>query len=63
MKLSDKLKKWRGVEGKGKGSRGEFSQAEAARRLSTNFKTYIDWEQGRFAPRGIALVAVLERIK
>jgi len=63
MNLSKRLKQWRKVEGKGKGSRGEFTQAEAAERLSTNLKTYIDWEQGRFAPRGIALVAVLERIR
>ncbi len=58
--LPARLKRWRGASG---GSRGGFSQAEAAARLGTNVRTYQGWEQGRFEPRGIALQAVLERIK
>jgi DNA-binding transcriptional regulator YiaG len=63
MNLSKRLKAWRGVKGKGRSARGEFSQAEAARRLGVPPKTYLDWEQARRVPRGFALQALLERIK
>lgn len=61
MNLPKQLKAWRGVT-KQK-PRGEFSQAEASTRLGVSLRTYQEWEQGRMAPRGMALQALLERIK
>lgn len=63
MNLPKQLKAWRGVKGEGRMARGKFSQADAADRLGVPVKTYIDWEQGRRVPRGLALSALLERIK
>lgn len=63
MNVSKQLRAWRGVKGKGNATRGNFSQEEAAERLGIPVGTYRDWEQGRSAPRGIALSALLERIK
>jgi DNA-binding transcriptional regulator YiaG len=61
--LSAQLKKWRGVSGKGKGLRGDnFTQEEAAGRLGVPLATYRDWEQGRKAPRGLALEMVRQKI-
>lgn len=63
MTLSAQLKKWRGVAGRGKGTRGAFTQGDAAARLGVPLATYKDWEQGRKSPRGLALATVLDRIK
>ena len=62
MKISALLKAWRKVNDS-KNGRGEFTQDEAASFLGVPIKTYIDWEQGRRGPVGIALQAVEERIK
>jgi DNA-binding transcriptional regulator YiaG len=62
MKISAQLKAWRNVDDS-KNSRGDFTQHEAAAFLGVPPKTYIDWEQGRRGPVGIALQAVKERIK
>src|SRR5207248_10959346 len=53
---------WRNVNDSNNG-RGDFTQHEAAAFLRVRPKTYIDWEQGRRGPVGIALQAVKERIK
>src|SRR5260370_29957621 len=60
MKISAKLKEWRNVDDS-KNGRGDFTQHEAADFLGVPLKTYIDWEQGRRGPVGIALKAVGER--
>lgn len=64
--LAKKLRAWRGVPEDAApgdhGARGEFSQAEAAEHLGVPLKTYLNWEQGRRSPRGLALAAVLEKI-
>lgn len=52
--LSAALKAWRDARG--------FTQREAAGDLSVAFKTYLDWEQGRHAPRGLALSTVQQKI-
>ena len=62
MKISAQLKAWRKVNDS-KNSRGDFTQREAAGLLGVPLKTYIDWEQGRRGPVGIALQVVKERIK
>ena len=62
MKVSAQLKAWRNVNDSNNG-RGDFTQHEAADFLGVPLKTYIDWEQGRRGPVGIALQAVEERIK
>ena len=62
MKISAQLKAWRNVNDSNNG-RGDFTQHEAADFLGVPVKTYIDWEQGRRGPVGIALQAVEERIK
>ena len=62
MKISAQLKAWRNVDDS-KNGRGDFTQHEAADFLGVPVKTYIDWEQGRRGPVGIALQAVEERIK
>ena len=59
MKLSKQLKEWR----KGAKHNFPYTQAAAAEVLGVPLRTYQQWEQGRQAPRGIALKAVLERIK
>ena len=62
MKISTQLKAWRNVDDS-KNGRGDFTQHEAADFLGVPVKTYVDWEQGRRGPLGIALQAVEERIK
>ena len=61
MNIPKKLKDWRGVTKTRR--RGEFSQAAAAARLGVNVRTYQQWEQGRRAPRGLALAALVGRMK
>src|SRR5437773_10101293 len=62
MKISAQLKAWRNVNDS-KDGRGDFTQHEAADFLGVPVKTYVDWEQGRRGPLGIALQAVEERMK
>ena len=62
MKISAQLKAWRNVNDS-KNGRGEFTQHEAADFLGVSIKTYVDWEQGRRGPVGIALQVVEVRIK
>ena len=61
MNVSDALKAWRGVTAAN--GRGDLTQLEAAARLGVPLKTYLDWEQGRHAPRGLALEALRQKIK
>lgn len=61
MTLSQQLKKWRGATKQN--PRGEMTQADAAAKLGVSLRTYQNWEQGHRAPSGIALQAILERIK
>lgn len=57
------LKKWRGVHREHGVTYAAFTQRAAAEQLRVPLKTYIDWEQGRRTPRGLALTALLERIQ
>src|SRR6266566_3575232 len=57
------LQQWRGVTGRGRGARGDFSQIDAADHLGVSKRTYENWEQGRREPQGLARVVVSERIK
>jgi transcriptional regulator with XRE-family HTH domain len=59
--ISAQLKAWRRVDDANDG-RGDFTQSDAAARLGVPLKTYIDWEQGRHGPRGLALATVAQRI-
>ena len=52
--ISRKLKKWREAQ--------KLTQVAAAKQLGVPAKTYIDWEQGRRIPRGLAYDELLERI-
>jgi hypothetical protein len=61
MKISAELRAWRNVD-LALNSRGDFTQQEAADFLGVPLKTYIDWEQGRRGPVGIALRVVQKRI-
>jgi hypothetical protein len=61
MNLPKLLKAWRGVSKDC--PRGKFNQPQAARKLGVKLRTYENWEQGRYCPEGLALTAVLERIK
>jgi hypothetical protein len=61
MKISAELRAWRNVD-LALNSRGDFTQQEAADFLGVPLKTYIDWEQGRRGPVGIALRVVQRRI-
>jgi hypothetical protein len=61
MNISKTLKRWRGVSKSE--PRGNFSQAEASGRLQVNLRTYQQWESGRRSPKGLALSALVERIK
>lgn len=63
--IAEQLRAWRGVDGAAgdHGARGEFSQAEAAKKLGVPLKTYLNWEQGRRAPRGLALQTIVALIE
>jgi putative transcriptional regulator len=52
---STQLKQWR--------ERMGLSQSQAAPVLGVTLDTLQNWEQGRRTPRGLALTALLERIK
>jgi DNA-binding transcriptional regulator YiaG len=49
-----RLKRWRKVQ--------NLSQKEAALALEIPKRTLQDWEQGRRSPRGLALVALMQRL-
>jgi transcriptional regulator with XRE-family HTH domain len=51
--ISNRLRKWR--------KRRKLTQIEAAELIGAPVKTYIDWEHGRHAPRGLALESVLKK--
>jgi DNA-binding transcriptional regulator YiaG len=53
--LGKQLKEWRGKK--------KLTQAAAATRLGVSLRTFQEWEQGRMAPRGFALSALMERIE
>jgi transcriptional regulator with XRE-family HTH domain len=55
MNLSAKLKAWRKARG--------LVQSRAAAALGVPPKTYLDWEQGRHAPRGFALQALKQKLE
>jgi DNA-binding XRE family transcriptional regulator len=55
MNLSAQLRAWR--------KRRDETQVEAAASLGVPTKTYIDYEQGRRTPRGLALTTILAVIK
>src|SRR6266576_7197041 len=57
------LQQWRGVAGRGRGARGDFSQIDAAAHLGVSKRTYENWEQGRREPQGLARAVVYERIR
>lgn len=61
MNLAKHLKAWRGVTGRGRRVRGQFSQADAARILGVPVRTYESWEHGRHQPVGLALAFVIEK--
>jgi len=54
VNVPKQLKAWR--------KKLRLTQPAAATELGVSVRTYQEWEQGRMAPRGIALQALLERI-
>jgi DNA-binding transcriptional regulator YiaG len=58
--ISKQLKAWRGAAGPY--TRGDFSQEEAAGKIGVPLGTYLDWENGRHEPRGLALRVILQII-
>jgi transcriptional regulator with XRE-family HTH domain len=55
MNVSTALKAWRKARG--------LVQSRAAAALGVPPKTYVDWEQGRHAPRGFALQALTQKLE
>jgi transcriptional regulator with XRE-family HTH domain len=55
MNVSTALKAWRKARG--------LVQSRAAAALGVPPKTYLDWEQGRHAPRGFALQALKTKLE
>jgi DNA-binding transcriptional regulator YiaG len=53
--VSEKLRAWR--------KRRKLSQSGAAVKLRMSRRTLQEWEQGRAVPRGLALVAILDRVR
>jgi len=54
LHLSDDLRAWRHAR--------KLSQSKAALELQISARTLQEWEQGRAAPRGIALIALRKLI-
>lgn len=52
--VSIRLRAWR--------KRHRLSQSGAAVKLRMSRRTLQEWEQGRAVPRGLALIAILERV-
>jgi len=55
LNLPSKLRAWR--------KRLKLTQSRAAVLAGADVRTWQNWEQGRNTPRGLALSALLERIK
>jgi len=55
MKLPEKIKRWRASRG--------FSQAAAAVALGVPVRTLQNYESGHRSPRGLALEALLSKLK